>query len=51
MRGRQVYLCKAEEVDVDGSKGKANFVVKFKGAKHQVSAALAPCGHCIIRQD
>ena len=31
-----VYISKNEEIDMEGSRGKTHFVVKFKGANKQV---------------
>eukprot|EP00611_Tribonema_gayanum_P022886 TRINITY_DN4693_c0_g2_i1.p1 TRINITY_DN4693_c0_g2~~TRINITY_DN4693_c0_g2_i1.p1 ORF type:complete len:174 (+),score=54.88 TRINITY_DN4693_c0_g2_i1:39-524(+) len=35
-----VYVSGAEELEVDGSKGKANFVVKFKGSNKQSTISV-----------
>jgi Eukaryotic protein of unknown function (DUF866) len=38
-----VYISRNEEIPLDGSKGIAHFVVKFKGANKQVSMNVRYC--------
>ena len=35
-----VYVSRSEEIPLDGSRGTANFVVKFKGAKQQSTCSV-----------